>query len=280
MVRKSEPRLDAEPLEAAGKRVGAIVDLKHAASRVDARPFGCMKDRRGVSPYVARLGEAGVLDMGGGGGGDVSFGNRTKAMTAERDQQRSIILGHLIQVDAQRDHAVEQLEGRRDMLHRVLHRPWAETRQLDPSPHRDGAILMPSQCPICSWSLVEQDGAHGTRFRSENLRGNGTDRGVGSKQSGKPGKIMKADAGFPCRKGGDGADDVWEKRQGGAVEALGAILAQCGPLVQRYSSAVAFSDSWWVMSQWSGVTVTQPSVAASRSVLCAGVCGMPASLIQ
>lgn len=97
---------------------------------------------------------------------------------------------------------------------------------------------------------------------------------------GEAGQTAQADTGLSGRQMGNEIEDRGDEIAGGRREQLGAILPKPGTDRQRYSSVVVTMAAWLVRSQWSGVTVTQPSAAASRSVLWAGVCGMPASLIQ
>lgn len=100
------------------------------------------------------------MDGGSGDqGGHVGFGNAAVAMRSEGDEKRRVVDIDRIEMQAEREHPVEQRLGRSDMLDAGLRGPWAEARGFDATLHGDGAVLMPGERPIGCGCLVEQDRA-------------------------------------------------------------------------------------------------------------------------
>jgi hypothetical protein len=66
-------------------------------------------------------------------------------MRAGHDQKRRIVHPRRIDVDTQRQHPLQYLEWRHDVLDAAFDRPVRKARRLNPRSHGDGAILVPGQ---------------------------------------------------------------------------------------------------------------------------------------
>ena len=81
-------------------------------------------------------------------------------MRAGNNVERTIVWTAIVEMKAQREHALQQGLGRRHMGHGSFHVPRAEAVHLDALLHRDGAILMPGHAPVRLRCLIEGEDAH------------------------------------------------------------------------------------------------------------------------
>ena len=186
---------------------------------------GGVEDRGGVEPDVAAIREAGIaavpFDMGGDGG----FGDATMAVRSGGDEQRGIVGIDRIEMDAQGEHVVEQRLRRGDMLDARLDRPGTKAGRVDTLAHRDGAVLMPTQCPVGGGALVEQDGADGARGCAQMGGGVAADNAGGFEQRGDGGEVRQALAGAV---GGERCDCGSEGGERAGVEGGGDVTCAVG----------------------------------------------------
>jgi hypothetical protein len=82
-------------------------------------------------------------------------------MRTGRNQKRRVCLRHVIQMDAYRDHARQQVEGRFDVDHAALDTPWTKSVYVEALPDRNRAVLMPTQRPVLPCAFVKENGANG-----------------------------------------------------------------------------------------------------------------------
>src|SRR3569623_482494 len=113
------------------------------------RPDGArrgVQDRRRVKPDVTALRGAGKATAARDGGIDIALGDAAEPVRSRRDPQWGVVVRYGIEMDAHRQHRVEQGEGRIDMGDAGLDRPGAEAGRLAAFAHCDGAVL----CQPCA----------------------------------------------------------------------------------------------------------------------------------
>ncbi len=137
--------LDAEPFQATGKIVSREVDLEDAPMGRLAGGLGGMQDSRRIEPYVPGLSETCPYAAPADNLLDLIDRDTPLNMGAGRHQQRSVGGRDIVQMDAQRHHAREQIKWRGDMLHAAFGRPGTEAIDSDAPLNADGTILMPGQ---------------------------------------------------------------------------------------------------------------------------------------
>ena len=186
---------------------------------------GGVEDRRGIEPDVAAFCEAGMSAVPGDMGGDFAFRDAAVAVGAGCDQERRIICIHRIEMEAQRQHAVEQRLRRGDVLDARLDGPWAEARRVVAFDHGDGAVLMPAERPVGRGALVEQDGADRAARLPLMRGGMAADRAGGGEEGGERGKAGEAQAGAV---GGLACESEFDRRERGGVDGDGDVLRAVG----------------------------------------------------
>lgn len=82
---------------------------------------------------------------------------------------------YIVQMDPQRYHLHQQVEGRGHMLHPSLGRPRLEACDIDPLFDAYCPVLMPSQRPVHFIRLVEHNRSDSSQARSQNLGGDRAD---------------------------------------------------------------------------------------------------------
>ena len=85
-------------------------------------------------------------------------------------------------MDAERDHRLDHLERRLDVLNASFDRPGAEAGQCMTLTDRDRAVLMLAERPIRLRRLVKQDRADGVGGWTEAIGRDPADRRVGGQQ--------------------------------------------------------------------------------------------------
>jgi len=120
-----------------------------------------VKDGRGVEPDVAARREAGDGAAAIDHCRDITFRDAAMAVGAGGDKQRRIVGIDGIEMDAQRDHAVEQGLRWGDMVQARLYGPGTKASCFYPFAHGDSAVLMPAERPIGGLAFIEEDGADG-----------------------------------------------------------------------------------------------------------------------
>ena len=128
----------------------AVIDLQHAPPRRIARGFGGMDDRGRVQPNVAGVRQAMSRAVALRHVLQLADRDAAQAVRARHDKQRRVVLAAIVEVRAQRDHALENFKGRLDVEDAGLDRPRAEAFALDPFANGDGAVLMPAERPVRS----------------------------------------------------------------------------------------------------------------------------------
>lgn len=87
-------------------------------------------------------------------------GKPPASVRATHDAQRPVILGTVIQMQSDGNHALQQWRRRLDVSDSLFNRPRAEARDLPSRLHADRQILMPGHMPIRFRRLIKQDGPH------------------------------------------------------------------------------------------------------------------------
>ena len=124
-----------------------------------------VQDRCPVEPYVTRFSEADFNSATPNHGLVFVFRDSSQFMGAGRHLQRCIVLVHIIQVQARRNHRPDQRKWRLDMNDASFDVPVVETRDIGATANRNRPILVPSERPVQAGSFVEQkrtDWAGGT----------------------------------------------------------------------------------------------------------------------
>lgn len=184
-----------------------------------------MEDGRSVEPDVAALREAGDGAAAIDHGRDIAFRDATMAVGAGGDEQRRIVGVDRIEMEAQRDHAVEQGLRRGDMLEAGFDRPGAKAGCFDALTHGDGAVLMPAERPVGGFVFVEQDRTHRLCGVAQMGGGVGAD-GAGWREKWREfGEGCQALTGAACWQRREGGFDGGE---GGGVEGGGDVLRAVG----------------------------------------------------
>jgi hypothetical protein len=117
-------------------------------------------------------------------------------MRAGRHEKRRILGVNVIEMDAQRDHAGEQVKWRLYVVHPTFDRPWPKASNILSFFDRDGSVLMPPEGPVCLRCFVEQDGADRTRKLAQDGCGDYANRPFPSQKQLKAGVSMDANTGF------------------------------------------------------------------------------------
>jgi hypothetical protein len=186
---------EPEKFETTRKRGGGIIDLQNASTARFRSRGRRMKDKRSVEPDITSLREAGYHFGASHDCVDIALRDNTGAMRAACDQERGIGRRHRIEVNAQRHHARQQLDGRRDMWKTALDRPGAETGHVTSLADDDSAILMPAERPIGRLGLVEQDRPDGKAIEPQRRGRNGADRAFRIQQARQFGTPLQPDTG-------------------------------------------------------------------------------------
>lgn len=81
--------------------------------------------------------------------------------------QRAIGRVAVVEVNPDREHLAQHVDGRLHMRNAILHTPGAVAIDIGAFHHRDGEILMAGDEPVGVVGFVEQDGAHGPRVAAK-----------------------------------------------------------------------------------------------------------------
>lgn len=141
-----------------------------------------MQDWGRIEPHVACFSDANLSSASFNHLLDLIDRDTPACVRTGCDQERSVCGRDVVQMNPQRDHTGQQMEGRSDVLHAGLHRPWPEAVDIDLLLNADRAILMPRQRPVCLGRLVEQDCSDRTTCRAEHARCDQADRSVRSEE--------------------------------------------------------------------------------------------------
>lgn len=101
-----------------------------------------------IDPDVAGFGQARKCSMECDLGIDLLLLDPPPSMRARRDEQWSIPVGYLIQMDPDRQHSLDELKGWLDMIDAVLPVPFGEAVDIGALGNGDCAILMPTKGPV------------------------------------------------------------------------------------------------------------------------------------
>lgn len=176
-----------------------------------------MEDEGCVSPDVPGIGMAGAGFEAGNDPAKLRFRNAAKAVGAGGDQQRGIVCVDGIDVDAQGQHAFEQVDWRHDVMDAGFEGPVGKAGHVALVTNGNGAVLMPAERPISLRRLVEQGGTDRAGGGAEQGAG---ELGGGSDLNSKPRSAAEAGA-WPCGICGSemmgelgkcsGLKDAWEQ---------------------------------------------------------------------
>jgi hypothetical protein len=134
-----------------------------------------MHDSGAIDPHVAGVGEAFETPVPLHDLGQARLNDFACSMGAGRNQQRSVIRRYRIEMDSDRDHSFNQIEGRFDMIDAVFSIPVFEAEDACSLVNGDCSILMPAQTPVGSRVFVEQDGPDRLRANAQPTGYNLTD---------------------------------------------------------------------------------------------------------
>ncbi len=120
-----------------------------------------MKDQRFSEKHVAARGDALFDGSRFRNRLSVGCGDLALPMTSKRQLEAAVLGIGAVQMDAGKDHALEQLNWRLGVPYAGFVGPVGETRCFDAIAQRHDAILVPGQGPVVGLSFVERDHAHG-----------------------------------------------------------------------------------------------------------------------
>ena len=94
-----------------------------------------------------------------------AFGRKSaKPMRARQDTQGTVAFVGIVEMKTNREHLLQQIDGRLNVGNTVLAAPRAEAGRLNASAKSQRQILMPGHQPVGFRRLVEVDGADGQRL--------------------------------------------------------------------------------------------------------------------
>jgi len=99
--------------------------------------------------------------------GNVWLRDASEAVGAGGDQERRVVGTHRVEVDAEREHALKQLNRRHHVVDAGLQGPVCEAGDVHALAHGDGTVLVPAEGPVPIKGFVEQGGANGARGGAE-----------------------------------------------------------------------------------------------------------------
>jgi len=97
------------------------------------------------------------------------FGQTAMEMRGGEDLQRPVPVGRVINMEPDRYHLLEHLDGWVNMCDALLDRPAGKAGHIRSSEDRDGDVLMPADGPVCAGFLIKEDRTREKRFIGEKL---------------------------------------------------------------------------------------------------------------
>jgi hypothetical protein len=104
--------------------------------------------------------------------------NAPHSMRARSDEQGRVSARHRIDVYPEGEHALDEFERWLDVDCVGLPAPMIKPRNVDALPNCDRAILVPSKRPVRLRSLVEEYGAYGPDFITDQTSGDPSGRSI------------------------------------------------------------------------------------------------------
>ena len=97
------------------------------------------------------------------------LGQPAMEMRSGEDLQRSVPIGGVVNVEPDRYHLLEHVDGWVNMCDALLDRPAGKAGHIRSSQDGDGYVLMPPDRPVCAGFLIKQDRPVEKRFTGEKL---------------------------------------------------------------------------------------------------------------
>jgi hypothetical protein len=94
-----------------------------------------------------------------------------KAVGAGGDEEGGVVLAGVVEVEAEGEHPLQNLERRDDVVDAGFVRPVGEAGSVDAGADGDGAVLMPAQRPVPLGRFLEEDGSDWAGGGAEELAG-------------------------------------------------------------------------------------------------------------
>ncbi|OJV33437.1 MAG: hypothetical protein BGO24_09035 [Sphingomonas sp. 67-36] len=139
---------DAEPFQIARQHLRSEIDLQDSSLSMANAGSGCVEDRGGIGPNVSSLCETGEDAEPLHRSRDFRLGYAPQSVRAGCDQQRCVVRRHVVDMDPQCRHSLDDREWRLDMDQPGFATPRAEAGYFAPLTHDDRPILMPAERPV------------------------------------------------------------------------------------------------------------------------------------
>jgi hypothetical protein len=137
-----------------------------------------VEDRGSVDPDITRFGKACDTAALIHDSFHSLLRNAPQPMRAGGDKQGRISTRHRIDVYPEGQHALDELERRLDVNCIGLPAPMIKPRNVEALPNSDRAILVPPKRPVRLRSLVEEYGAYGPDFITDQTSGDPSGRAI------------------------------------------------------------------------------------------------------
>ena len=159
------------PDERRGKQASRVLDMNDATMRRPRRGARRVKEQRTECENGSLSGETNGLGLLVTKSIDRIRRQPPEPMRAVDHANRAVVDGTRIEVEANRQHVLEDRGRRLDVRHASLLGPWTVARGLDPALRGYGEVLVPNDLPVRVGSFVEEEDADREARVAEDCRG-------------------------------------------------------------------------------------------------------------
>jgi len=165
------------PLKRERQRLRRVLDVNYSSMPRLGRRGRCMNDQWPKGENSTLLHQTLALGLSATQLVDGDCRQPTTAMRAVHDSNGTVCRGARVEMDANGEHPLKDIDGRLHVWHAGLFSPGPISRYIDTLARRNREILMPHNFPIGGWRFVEEQRANGEALVTQNCGGQAAHRG-------------------------------------------------------------------------------------------------------